>query len=294
MIEFKNLTKKFGEDFTALNNVSCAIDKGSTFGLLGSNGAGKSTMLRLIAGIYSNEEGELLVDGEKVFDNPSVKNKIFFINDETIQFGGYTLSDLKNYYKGFYPNFSEELFEQLREKIGLPLDKKLNRFSKGMKRQSIVIIALACQTEYLMLDEAFDGLDPAMRIICKRMIVDAIIDRELTVIISSHNLREISEICDKVAFVHKGEIIFSKSIDDVKNELHKIQVAFKNPPPDNAFDGLDIVKKEVNQSVYHYIIRGDHGKIRKRFEQLNPIILDLIPLTLEEIFLIEMEARGYA
>ena len=293
MIKFTGLTKKFSDEFTALDNIDLTIERGSAFGLLGSNGAGKSTMLRLIAGIYRQESGELTVDGEKVYDNVKVKEKIFFINDETIQFGNHTLKSLKEFYKGFYPNFSEELFDSLREKIGLPYDKKLNQFSKGMKRQAIVIVGLACQTDYLMLDEAFDGLDPAMRIIVKRMLVDAMIDRELTVIISSHNLKEISEICDTVAFVHKGKVLFAKSIDSVKNEIHKIQVVFREPPAESDFSGLDIVKTEQTQSVYHYIIRGDHDKIKKVFEAKKPIIFELIPLTLEEIFIIEMEDKGY-
>ncbi|MBE6836675.1 MAG: ABC transporter ATP-binding protein [Ruminococcus sp.] len=293
MIEFKELTKKFSNEFTALDKINLTIEKGTAFGLLGSNGAGKSTMLRLIAGIYRQEAGELLIDGEKVYDNVKIKEKIFFINDETIQFGHHTLKSLKDFYKGFYPNFSEELFDSLREKIGLPFDKKLNQFSKGMKRQAIVIVGLACQTDYLMLDEAFDGLDPAMRIIVKRMLVDAMIDRELTVIISSHNLKEISEICDTVAFVHHGQILFAKSIDSVKNEIHKIQVAYKEAPEENAFEGLDIVKAETTQSVRHYIVRGDHDQIKKVFEATNPIIFELIPLTLEEIFIIEMEGKGY-
>ena len=293
MIEFKGLTKKFGDEFTALDNIDLTIEKGSAFGLLGSNGAGKSTMLRLIAGIYRQEAGLLTVDGEKVYDNTKVKERIFFINDETIQYGHHTLKSLKEFYQGFYPNFSEELFENLRKKIDLPLDKKLNQFSKGMKRQAIVIVGLACQTDYLMLDEAFDGIDPAMRIIVKRMLVDAMIDRELTVVISSHNLKEISEICDTVAFVHKGKVLFAKSIDSVKNEIHKIQVAFKESPAENEFDSLDIIKAEKTQSVHHYISRGDHDEIKKVFEAKNPILFELIPLTLEEIFIIEMEERGY-
>lgn len=292
MIELKNVTKEFDDGFKALDDVSLSIEKGSAFGLLGSNGAGKSTILRLVSGIYRQEKGEVLVDGEGIFDNTKMKSRIFFINDETIQFSSYTLKKLKDLYKGFYPNFSEELFESLREKIKLPLDKKLNQFSKGMKRQAVVIIGLACQPEYLMMDEAFDGIDPAMRIIVKRMLVDAMIDREMTIIISSHNLKEISEICDTVTFIHHGKVLFAKSVDAVKNEIHKIQVVFRDKAI-HSFEGLDVVKFEQNHSVCHYIIRGDGDEIMKRFEEKNPVILDRIPLTLEEIFVIEMEARGY-
>ena len=249
MIEIKNIYKQFDDNFLALKDFSLQIEKGSAFGLLGSNGAGKSTLLRLLSGVYKQDAGEIIVDGESVYDNPAIKQKIFFINDETIQFGNYTLEKLKDLYKGLYPNFSDELFERLNNKIKLPTDKKLNQFSKGMKRQAIVIIGLSCQTEYLLLDEAFDGIDPAMRIIVKRMLVDAMIDRELTVIISSHNLKEISEICDSIAFIHKGELLFAKSIESVKNEMHKLQVAFSEEISEDALAGLNIIKSDRNQSV---------------------------------------------
>lgn len=293
MIEIKNIYKQFDDNFLALKDFSLQIEKGSAFGLLGSNGAGKSTLLRLLSGVYKQDAGEVIVDGESVYDNPAIKEKIFFINDETIQFGNYTLQKLKDLYKGLYPNFSDELFERLNNKIKLPTDKKLNQFSKGMKRQAIVIIGLSCQTDYLLLDEAFDGIDPAMRIIVKRMLVDAMIDRELTVIISSHNLKEISEICDSIAFIHKGELLFAKSIESVKNEMHKLQVAFSEEISEDALAGLNIIKSDRNQSVRHYIIRGNADEIRAKFESLNPIILDIVQLTLEEIFIIEMEERGY-
>lgn len=222
MIELKGVVKKF-DDFQVLDSIDLTIPQGTAFGLLGSNGAGKSTILRLLSGIYKQEKGEIYIDGEAVFDNPKVKKRIFFINDETIQFTSFTLEELKNYYKSFYPKFSEELFEKLRSTINLPLKKKLNAFSKGMKRQAVVITALACQTDYLLLDEAFDGLDPTMRIIVKRMLVDAMIDRNLTTIISSHNLKEINEVCESVALLHQGKIIFSRDLDSVKGNIHKIR-----------------------------------------------------------------------
>lgn len=231
MIELKGVVKKF-DDFQVLDSIDLTIPQGTAFGLLGSNGAGKSTILRLLSGIYKQEKGEIYIDGEAVFDNPKVKKRIFFINDETIQFTSFTLEELKNYYKSFYPKFSEELFEKLRSTINLPLKKKLNAFSKGMKRQAVVITALACQTDYLLLDEAFDGLDPTMRIIVKRMLVDAMIDRNLTTIISSHNLKEINEVCESVALLHQGKIIFSRDLDSVKGNIHKIQAVFKSADPE--------------------------------------------------------------
>lgn len=292
MIELKGVTKNF-DNFKALENIDLTIPKGSAFGLLGSNGAGKSTILRLLSGIYKAEDGNVLIDGEEVYDNIPIKQKVFFINDETIQFSNFTLNELKNFYKGFYPNFSQELFEKLRNSINLPLNKKLSQFSKGMKRQAIVITALACQTDYLLLDEAFDGLDPTMRIIVKRMIVDAIIDRDLTTIISSHNLKEINEVCDTVALLHEGKIIFSKDLDSVKGNIHKIQTAFPESYTAEDFSGLQIMHFEKNQSIYYMIIKGDEDEIRKQLAPKNPLILDVIPLSLEEIFIYEMEVLGY-
>lgn len=299
MIELQNTSKIF-DGFKVLDGIDLTIPKGTAFGLLGSNGAGKSTILRLLCGVYKADGGSVTIDNEPVFNNPKIKENVFFINDETIQFANFTLRELKNFYKGFYPNFSEELFERLRTTINLPLDKKTNAFSKGMKRQAIVIIALACQTQYLLLDEAFDGLDPTMRIIVKRMLVDAMIDRELTTIISSHNLKEINEICDSVALLHQGKIIFNRDLDSVKSNIHKVQVAFpqinENLPQNytkNDFPQLDILHFEQNHSVYHIIIRDTEENIKEKLKFKNPLVLDIIPLSLEEIFIYEMEVLGY-
>ncbi|MCI7499526.1 MAG: ABC transporter ATP-binding protein [Oscillospiraceae bacterium] len=292
MIQLTGVTKKFG-DFTALDGVDLMIPKGTSFGLLGSNGAGKSTILRLLSGIYSAESGSVTIDGENVFDNVKVKERVFFINDETIQFGGFTLKDLKNYYKGFYPNFSDELFEELRETVKLPLDKKTERFSKGMKRQAIVITGLACQTDYLLLDEAFDGLDPTMRIIVKRMLVDAMLDRQLTTVISSHNLKEINEVCDSVALLHQGKMLFNRDLDSVKGSIHKVQAAFNEEYTREDFEKYGILHYSRSQSIHYIIMEGTEEEIREKLSEKNPIVLDLIPLTLEEIFIYEMEGMGY-
>lgn len=299
MIELKKAVKAF-DSYTALDGIDLTIEKGTAFGLLGSNGAGKSTILRLLSGIYRPDSGEVTIDGENVYDNVGIKQRVFFINDETTQFTGYTLKKLKNYYKSYYPNFSEELFEALRQKVKLPLDKKISTFSKGMKRQAIVIIALACRTDYLLMDEAFDGLDPTMRIIVKKMLVDAMLDRKLTTIISSHNLKEINEVCDTAALLHEGKIIFSRDIDSVKSSVHKVQAVF--PKDDSGespvytesdFKDLEILHFERNQSIYYIIAKGEEEVIRAAFAPKKPLLLELIPLSLEEIFIYELEVLGY-
>ena len=294
MIEIKGVTKKFDNKFIALDNADLTIPTGTAFGLLGSNGAGKSTILRLISGIYKQEEGTIKIDGEDVFDNVSVKERVFFIDDETVQFSKYTLKSLKDFYKGYYPNFSEELFEKLRAQVNLPMDKRIDRFSKGMKRQAIVIVGLACRTDYLLLDEAFDGLDPTMRIIVKNMLVDAMLDRNLTAIISSHNLKEINEVCDTVALLHKGKILFNRDLDSVKGNIHKVQAAFAvdyNGKED--FEGLNVLHYERTGSVCYLIIKGSEEEIRENLKVKKPLVLDIVPLSLEEIFIYEMEGLGY-
>ena len=292
MIELTGVTKTF-DDFTALDNIDLKIEKGTAFGLLGSNGAGKSTILRLLTSIYSADSGSVKIDGEEVYDNVALKERIFFINDETVQYGGMTLTELKNYYKGFYPNFSEEDFEKLNGIIKLPTDKKIDKFSKGMKRQAIVITALACRTDYLLLDEAFDGLDPTMRIIVKRMLVDAMLDRKLTTVISSHNLKEINEVCDTAALLHQGKIVFCRDLDSLKGNIHKIQAAFPRIYGKDDFMDLDILHFERNQSIYYIIVKGDEEYVREKINAKDPVVFDMIPLTLEEIFIYEMEGMGY-
>ena len=292
MIELKGVTKRF-EEFTALDNVDLEIGTGTAFGLLGSNGAGKSTILRLLSGIYTADGGNVIVDGQEVYDNVAVKERVFFINDETVQFSGMTLRELKNYYKGFYPNFSEEDFEKLNKIIKLPMDKRIDKFSKGMKRQAIVITGLACRTDYLLLDEAFDGLDPTMRIIVKRMLVDAMLDRQLTTVISSHNLKEINEVCDTAALLHQGKIVFCRDLDSLKGNIHKIQAAFPENCERGDFADMEILHFEKNQSITYIIAKGDEELIRERINAKKPLVFDMIPLTLEEIFIYEMEGMGY-
>lgn len=301
MIELKQTVKKF-DDFTALDSVDLKIEKGTAYGLLGSNGAGKSTILRLLSGIYNPDKGEVLIDGESVFDNVKIKQRVFFIDDETVQFTSFTLKKLKNFYKSYYPNFSEELFEQLRTKIKLPLDKKIGDFSKGMKRQAIVIIGLACRTDYLLLDEAFDGLDPTMRIIVKKMLVDAMLDRQLTTVISSHNLKEINEVCDTAALIHDGKIVFARDIDSLKSSVHKVQVVFPKNSDGSAAEysaedftamGLEVLHFERSQSICYIIAKGDEDTIKAAIAPKKPMLIEVIPLTLEEIFIYELEVLGY-
>ena len=299
MIEIKNLSMVFSGkqgDFKALDNITLDIPDGSAYGFLGSNGAGKSTLMRMMTGIYPVKEGSITIDGEDVFDNPEAKKNIFFVNDETVQYTGYTLDGLKDYYKVYYPDFSEATYVRILEKLKLPIDKRLSEFSKGMKRQAMVLIGLACRTKYLMLDEAFDGLDPAMRHYVKNIITDEIIDRNATLIVSSHNIAEISEICDRAMLIHQGKLIFANDIDEIKSGFSKIQLVRKNKPvsPEELENcGLRVVKYDITGSVVQAVVKSDDD-LSQAIEGLGCDVCDMIGLTLEEIFIYEMEARGYA
>lgn len=294
MIEVKNAVMRF-EDKNALDGISLTIPEGCAYGLLGSNGAGKSTLLRALSGINRLTGGEVLIDGQEVYDNAPVKERVFFINDETVQFNSMTLTEMKQYYKSFYGSFDEALWEKLHSALELPLKKRLNTFSKGMKRQAAVICGIACKTPYLFLDEAFDGLDPTMRIIVKQMLIDAMMDTGLTVIFSSHNLGEIDEFCDRVGLLHNGKVVFDRELDSVKGSVFKIQTAFDQPVTKEQIsaEGVDILHMEANGSVMHIIARGDREKIRAAVEKLSPKLYDEVPLSLEEIFVYEMEVLGY-
>ena len=292
MIEIKNVSMRF-DNSLALDGVSMSIPEGCAYGLLGSNGAGKSTLLRMLSGIYRPYSGEVLIDGEPVYNNVPVKEKVFFINDETVQFNDMTLLDMKAYYKRFYNSFSDELFDKLHGVINLPLKKKLSTFSKGMKRQAAVICGISCKTPYLFLDEAFDGRDPTMRIIVKQMLIDAMLDNKLTVIFSSHNLSEIDEFCDRVGLMHGGNVVFDRELDNVKGTVVKIQTAFDSPVTAEDFSGFELLHIESVGSVTHLIAKGDREAIRSSINSLSPKIYDEVPLSLEEIFIYEMEVLGY-
>ena len=296
MIEIKNvsLTFKGGaldkkKDFTALDDVSITVPEGCIYGFLGSNGAGKSTLMRMICGIYKTEQGSITIDGEEVYDNPEAKKKIFFVNDETVQYADFTLEGLRKYYRSYYPDFSDEVYERLTAKLGLPTNK-------GMKRQAVVIIGLSCMTKCLMLDEAFDGLDPAMRKVVKAMIVDEMLDRGATMIVSSHNVAEINELCDRAMLIHKGKLIFADEIDEIRSGFRKVQLVDKKrvvPRGELELMGLRVMEYSATGRVAQAIIKGTETDIDEKISSLGIDIAETIPLTLEEIFIYELQARGY-
>lgn len=292
MIELINVEKQLGNN-KVLNNLSFTLEDGHILGLVGSNGAGKSTLLRLLSGIYKADSGLIQVDDDSVYDNIITKGNIFFIGDETVQFNAYTLTELKAFYQPYYPNFSEELFLRLVDITALPLNQRMSRFSKGMKRQAILAIGLSCMTKYLFLDEAFDGIDQTMRLTVKRLLIDAVLDRKLTVIISSHHLYELNEICDVIALMHKGNILCIREVDELKNGMSKVEILTDKEYTAEDFKELNLLHYHRSGNSITMVIRKPANELQEIFQSKNFQIRSIDPLTLDEIFVYEMEAQGY-
>lgn len=292
MIEVKEFTKKFGST-VALDHISCSVGNGSVFGLVGSNGAGKSTLLRSLAGIYAPDGGSIEIDGAVPFENTMVKSRLFFIPDYPYFLPQASLWDTADFYARLYPNWNCKRYEELCRTFPIDSKAKIGNMSKGMQRQAALIAALSTQPEYLFLDEIFDGLDPVMRQLLKKILSNDVAERGMTVIIASHNLRELEDLCDHVGLLHKGGIILERELDELKLGINKVQAVFKPMPEMSVFQDLDIVKSEIRGSLINFVIRGTKEEILAKLNTLSPIFIEVLPLTLEEVFISEMEAAGY-
>lgn len=291
MIVMTNVGKVFG-NIQALQGITGEIREGSIYGLVGTNGAGKSSLLRILSGIYSPDCGEVNIDGERVFENPKIKKQIFYISDDQYFFPNATPLDMAKYYESLYDNFDTERFNSLTAAFDLNPKRKINTFSKGMKKQVSVICGLASNTKYIFCDETFDGLDPVMRQAVKKLLAADVADRNLTPIIASHNLRELEDICDHIGLLHKGGILLNKDLDDMKTNIHKIQCVLPAETDINGL-GLEIVKTEYRGSLSIVIARGDKNDIWAKIQSAKPVFAEVLPLTLEEIFISETEVAGY-
>ena len=293
MIEVKNLKKCF-ENVTALEQVNLTVESGRILGVVGSNGAGKSTLLRVLSGIYRPDDGEALIDGEAVFENPAAKRRLYFVPDNPYFEPGATLLSTARRSAAFYPGFSAERFERLHNVFQLDPKKKIAAMSKGMQRQAALITALSTAPDYLLLDEVFDGLDPVMRRLLKRVIAGEVADRQMTVLIASHNLRELEDFCDTVGLLHRGGVLLEKEIDELKLGLHRVQVVFREPMTDEALHGLfNVVSVSRTGSLCTMVVRGERARIEKKIASLEPQFCEFLSLSLEEVFIREMEAVGY-
>lgn len=293
MIKIKNVTKRFERD-VVLNNVDMTIQKGSIYGLLGSNGAGKTTLLKIMAGIIQQDNGDMLIEDQKVYENITLKERMVFIPDALYFFSQYTVKQMASFYRNFYSSWNESRFQQMKQLLDLDVNGKIHRFSKGMQRQVAFWLALCAMPDYLILDEPFDGLDPVIRKKIKTWMIQDVADREMTVVISSHNLREVEDICDAIGILHRGKLMLEKDLDDLKTDIHKVQLAFRDEEPEEIFKDFDVMHTEKRGSVCLYIIKGDYEAIEQEVGFYEPVVFDILPLTLEEIFVYEMEGAGYA
>lgn len=292
MIKAENVTKKF-DDIMAVDHVNAEIREGSVFGLIGTNGAGKSTFLRMMSGILRPDEGRITIDEEPVFENERIKRKFFYISDDQYYFNNSTPKEIMEFYVRVYPEFDKKRFEKLMDNFGLQLRRKVQTFSKGMKKQLSVICGICANTEYLFCDETFDGLDPVMRQAVKSIFANDIAERNLTPIIASHNLRELEDICDHVGLLHKGGILISKDLDDMKLNIHKVQCVLKDGMEPEHITELEILKTERRGKLLTITLRGTKEAVEGAMEACEPVFYEIIPLSLEEIFISETEVAGY-
>ncbi len=293
MIEIKGITKSF-EGHKAVDDVSVTIKENTVFGLIGTNGAGKSTLMRMMTGVMKPDAGYILVDGRPVFDNADVKKDLFFIADEPYFFANSNANDMQKYLSSIYPEFDTQQYYQMLENFGLPKKRKVNTYSKGMKKQLALIGGICSKAKYLLCDEAFDGLDPVMRQGMKSIFANEMEKRGLTPIIASHNLRELEDICDHVGLLHKGGVLLSKDLEDMKCNIQKVQCVFKNEESkEKALNSLTIMKEESRGQLYTLTVRGSREEILEVFAAVDTIFFEALPLSLEEIFISETEVVGY-
>lgn len=293
MIKATNIVKTFDDGIKAVDDVSCQIQDSSIFGLIGSNGAGKSTFLRILAGILKPDSGEIQIDNQNVYENEAVKGDFVFISDDQFFFPNVTPKGMMNYFSTVYPKFSKEKFLRLMKNFELDPNRRVKTFSKGMKKQVSIILALSANTKYIFCDETFDGLDPVARQAVKSLFAAHIADTGATIIIASHNLRELEDVCDHVGLLHRGGILFSRDIDDMKLNIHKAQCIFKEEVSKDDFEGIDIISLEQRGSLYTITARGDAESVKYAINAKNPMFFELLPLSLEEIFISETEVFGY-
>lgn len=292
MIKVDCVSKKYDNDFV-LNNLSFNIKDNCIYGLVGANGAGKSTLLRIIMGIFDANMGSVTIDGEEVSHNVKLKQKMVFIPDDLFFYPGYTLIDMAKYYQSMYDEFDMDYLRELAKLLKLKENVKIINFSKGTKRQCALICAIATNADYMFFDETFDGLDPVIRNVMKKIIVKQMNKKKTTIVMTSHNLRELEDVCDNLGLLYQGGILFESDIDTIKTNMYKVQISLKGDFDKDDFSDIDLLSYKKNGSVATLIIKDVDNTSKKKLAKKNPIILDYLNLTLEEIFIYEMEAMGY-
>ena len=294
MIEVKHLVKSF-DGFHALDDLTMTVPTGSIYGLVGPNGAGKSTVLRHLCGVYRPDAGAVTVDGAPVYEHPDVKARVCSIPDDLYYFTSASTRDMMRFYRGIYPKFDAQRYETLREAFPAVDEKApIRRLSKGMQKQSAFWLALCCQPQVLVLDEPVDGLDPVMRRQVWSLLMGDVAQRGTTVLVSSHNLRELEDVCDHVGILSHGKVLLERSLTDLQDNVVKLQVAFPQPEPPQLPDDLNILHTSQIGRVFTYIVRGNPADIKARMAAYQPLLLEALPLSLEEIFIYELGGEDYA
>lgn len=292
MIEVTNLSKAFGK-FKALEDLSIHVKKASVYGLLGPNGAGKTTLIKHLVGIYKQDTGTVTVGGAPVFENPTVKSSIVYIPDDLYFFSQYSIEETAKFYASLYPKWNKERYEALKQVFPIDPKKRITKLSKGMQKQVGFWLGICLMPEVMILDEPVDGLDPVMRKKVWNLMLQDVAERETTILVSSHNLRELEDVCDHVGILHNGKIVVERELDNMKSDIHKLQLAFSEKIPEELLKDFDILHRSQSGSVLLLIVKGNKEKILSRLQKVNPVILDLLPLTLEEIFIYELGGMGY-
>ncbi len=292
MIEVRNVTKRYGK-FTALENLNLKVEKSSIYGLVGYNGAGKTTLLKTMMGIYNPDKGKVLVDGENVYDNALIRQTMVMIPDEIYFFPQASIADMSEFYRGFYPRWSDTIERKLVKVFGLNDKERILRFSKGMQRQVAIILALSTRPSYLLLDELFDGLDPVIRNTVRRLILETIAGTETTIIISSHNLRELEDLCDHIGIINNRHIVYDNSIEALRVQKTRYRVVL--PQDASTADFTAISTKDIVRTgqVVTFVARESEADVDDKLRAHNPLLVEKYPLTLEELFLDEMEVKDY-
>ena len=292
MIEIRDLKKSF-EGFTALDGVSITGAIGSVYGLVGPNGAGKTTLFKHMTGAFIPDSGTITIDGEPVFENPALKARIAYIPDDLYFFPQANLLDMKKFYKKVYPVFDEDRFRKLGEVFPFDARKSLRRLSRGMQKQAAFWLGICLRPDYMILDEPVDGLDPVMRRKVWSVLMQDVAERNMTVFISSHNLRELEDVCDHVGILHQGKVLLERSLTELQSNILKVQIAFKDEPP-AEMEELNILHRQSSGRVWMYIVRGEKDAVLERLHAFSPLLVDALPLTLEEIFVYELGGMDYA
>ena len=292
MIQVTNAVKRF-DGFTALDGASITVPEGAIYGLVGPNGAGKSTLIRHLTGILRLDGGEILVDGEPIYENPAKKALMAVIPDDWYYFSSASLRDMMRFYRGFYPSFDMERYEKFREVFEIPEKAMLRRLSKGMQKQAAFWLAMSCRPRYLILDEPVDGLDPVMRRQVWSLMMGDVAENGTTVLVSSHNLRELEDVCDHVGIMNRGKVLLERSLSDLQENIVKLQVVWNNPEPPALPPELKVLHVSNVGRVYTYIVRGSAAAVSTELSVLQPMMLEALPLSLEEIFIYELGGEHY-